>query len=258
LSDFCKNFAQEFDSRLSRYIKDDDKTIRNHRTNNVNKLLGLVFEKDGTIYLSERTYKFLENRTDQPALFKSVCFQFQQPNDSQKINTVIEKIQNQIAFKPYHFILALLLKAQENSVVLTKHELGYYVLNALEVLQGKITVEQVYKTITSDRAKNVSKKVLVSKNYAWDYQHINEQFYYLKLANLVREDGDNIWLNVKEKITIDYFVENLKTPLAIDYSKYDLTEENIDKKIELEWQEYFGQCPHSDYKMFYTKVESLG
>lgn len=252
----ANSFAQEFDSRLSKYIKDDDKTVKNHRTENVDKLLGLVFEKDEIVYLSDRTKKYLEDN-DQPALFKSVCFQFQQPNGSQKIQTVIEKIQNQIAFRPYHFILALLQKAQQNDVILTKHELGYYALNALEVLQGKITVEQVYQTITNDRTNNVSKKVLVAKNYAWDYQHINEQFDYLKLANLVRENGNNIWLNSKEKITIDYFIENLKSPLAIDYSKYDLSTKNIGKKIELEWQEYFGNATKIDQTKFDTSINSL-
>jgi len=127
------NFPQEFDARLAKYIKDDSKTIKNHRTENVDKLLGLVYEKDEVVYLSDRTKKYLVDN-DQPALFKSVCFQFQQPNGSQKIKTVIEKIQNKIAFKPYHFILALLQTAQENNVILTKHEIEYYVLNALEVL----------------------------------------------------------------------------------------------------------------------------
>lgn len=250
------NFAKEFDNHLSKYIKDNSKTIKNHRTENVEKLLGLVFEKNEVIYLSDRTKKYLEDN-DQPALFKSVCFQFQQPNGSQKINTIIDKIQNKIAFKPYHFILALLQKAQENNVVLTKHELGYYVLNALEVLQGKISVLEVFNTIQINRMKEIDNKILVAKNYAWDYQHINEQFDYLKLANLIRENVNNIWLNAKEKITIDYFIEDLKIPLAIDYSKYDLSERNISKKIELEWQEYFGNAAHIDQSKFDTSINSL-
>ena len=243
LNEICpvsaKEFAKEFDDRLSKYIKDNSKTIKNHRTENVNKLLGLVYERDGIVYLSDRTKKYLEDN-DQPALFKSVCFQFQQPNGAQKLSTTIDKIQNKVSFRPYHFILLLLQKAKQNNVILTKHEIGYYVLNSLQVLQGNVIADEVLKTILSDRAKNITKKVAITKNYAWDYQHINEQFDYLKLANLIREDGSNIWINSKEQIAIDFFIENLKTPLAIDFSKYDLTEKNIGKKIELEWQEYFG------------------
>lgn len=260
LSEICpistKNFAQGFDTRLSKYIKDNSKTIKNHRTENVDKLLGLVYEKDEIIYLSDRTKKYLDDR-DQPALFKSACFQFQQPNGSQKLNTTIDKIQKEISFKPYHFILSLLKKAEQSSVVLTKHEIGFYVLNSLQVLQGKVSVEEVLKTILSDRANNITKKVTITKNYAWDYQHINEQFDYLKLANLVREDGANIWINSKEQIAIDYFIENLKFPLAIDYLKYDLDEKNIGAKIELEWQEYFGNSSQIDQEKFHTSINSL-
>jgi len=249
-------FKQEFDNKLSKYIKDDSKTIRNHRTENVDKLLGLVYKKDEIIYLSARTIKYLENK-DQPALFKSVCFQFQQPNGSQKINTIIDKIQNEISFKPYHFILALLQKAQEKNIVLTKLEIGYYVLNSLQVLRGQISVDEVFNKIITDRANNISKKVALSKNYAWDYQHINEQFDYLKLANLIREDGKKVWLNSKEKITIDYFIEDLKLPLAIDYTKYDLEENNIGKSVELEWQEYYGNASQIDQNKFDTSIYSL-
>lgn len=260
LSEICpisvKSFAKEFDDRLSKCIKDNRKTIKNHRTENVDKLLGLIYEKDEIIYLSDRTKKYLEDN-DQPALFKSACFQFQQPNGSQKINTAIDKIQKGISFKPYHFILSLLQKAQQNSVVLTKHEIGYYVLNSLQVLQGKISADAVLKTILSDRTNKITKKVVVTKNYAWDYQHINEQFDYLKLANLIRDDNTNIWINSKEQIAISYFIENMKFPLTIDYSKYDLEDKNIGKKIELEWQEYFGNSSQIEQEKFNTSINSL-
>ena len=260
LSEICpistKNFTKEFDERLAKHIKDDSKTIKNHRTENVDKLLGLVYEKNEIIYLSDRTKKYLED-SDQPALFKSACFQFQQPNGSQEINSVIEKIQNRISFKPYHFLLLLLQKAQQNNVVLTKQEIGYYVLNSLQVLQGKVAAEEVLKTILLDRVNKITKKVAVTKNYAWDYQHINEQYDYLKLANLIRDSGSDIWINSKEQTTIDYFIENLKLPLAIDYSKYNLEEKNIGKKIELEWQEYFGISSQFNQEKFNTSINSL-
>jgi len=260
LNEICpvsaKEFAKEFDDRLSKYIKDNSKTIKNHRTENVNKLLGLVYERDGIVYLSDRTKKYLEDN-DQQTRLKSVCFQFQQPNGAQKLSTTIDKIQNKVSFRPYHFILLLLQKAKQNNVILTKHEIGYYVLNSLQVLQGNVIADEVLKTILSDRAKNITKKVAITKNYAWDYQHINEQFDYLKLANLIREDGSNIWINSKEQIAIDFFIENLKTPLAIDFSKYDLTEKNIGKKIELEWQEYFGSFAQIEQEKFNTAINSL-
>lgn len=250
-------FNETFDIKLSHYIKDENKTIKNHRTENVDKLLGMFFEKDGIIYISERTKKFLEDN-DQPAFFKSVCFRFQQPNGSQKINTTIDKFQNGINFKPYHFILALLNSAALKNVVLTKDEVAYYVLNSLQVLQGKVKVVEVLETILSDRGKNLHKKVeTAGEAYSYYSQHINEQFDYLELSNLIRKDGKSIWLNSKENIAVDLFIKDLSNPLAINFSKYNLVEKGIGKVIELEWQEYFGSISEKESVAFATKISSL-
>ena len=260
LNEICpipsREFDETFDKRLSHYFKDDSKTIKNHRTENVDKLLGMYFEKDGIIYISERTKRFLENN-DQPAFFKSVCFKFQQPNGSQKIQTIKDKIENEINFKPYHFVLALLKTAAVKKIILTKNEVAYYVLNALQVLQGKVSVDEVFKVILIDRAKGIEKKVDISKNYAWGYQHINEQFDLLELTNLIRKDKKSIWLNEREFTTIELFIEDLKKPLAIDYSKYNLDEKNIEEKIKINWKQYFGRNSKIEYKKFYTSIYSL-
>ncbi len=126
LNEICpisaKSFSSIFDKNLSQYIKDEAKTIKNHRTENAGKLLAMYFEKDGIVYASERTKKFLKDN-DQPAFFKSVCFNFQQPNGSQKIKTTKEKITNKIKLKPYHFILSLLKIANDNEIVATSLKL---------------------------------------------------------------------------------------------------------------------------------------
>ena len=258
LSEICpipkKKFPSTFDMRLSHFIKDDGKTIKNHRTENVDKLLGMYFEQDEIIYMSERTRKFLEDN-DQPAFFKSVCFRFQQPNGSQKIQTTIkDKISNGISFKPYHFVLALLKTANISKVILTKNEVAYYVLNALEVLQGKVSVNEVLAAILKDRKEGIEKKIDTSKNYAWDYQHINEQFDYLELANLIRKDAKNIWLNARELSSIDYFIDDLKKPLAIDFSKFNLELKGISKEIEKVWQIYFGELTDDEKEKFTSKA----
>lgn len=261
LNEICpipaKDFDKVFDKKLSHFIKDDGKTIKNHRTENVDKLLGMYFEKDGIVYISERTKKFLENN-DQPAFFKSVCFKFQQPNGSQKIQTVKEKINHGINFKPYHFVLSLLKFAAEKKIILTKDEASYYVLNALETLQGNVSFEEVLQTITDRRAKKIFKKVEISgKAYSYYQQHINEQFDYLELANLIRKDAKNIWLNAKESTSIELFIKDLAKPLMINYAKYDLINKNIGKKIEHEWREYFGAISEAEAEQLQTTIESL-
>lgn len=248
-----KLFGKSFDEKLSHYFK-EDKTIKNHRTENIDKLLGMFFEKEGIIYLSERTIAFIEDN-DQPAFFKSVCYNFQQPNGSQKIQTIKEKIQKRVRFRPYHFTLALLKLA--NKVILSKQEVGYYVLNSLDVLQGKITPENVLSTILRNRINKIEKKVDTSKNYAWGFQHINEQFDYLELANLIRKDNKNIWINLKELSTIDFFIKELESELPFDILKYNTRADRVGKEIESDWRLYYGQLSAQERKMFITSVDSL-
>jgi hypothetical protein len=250
-------FDDTFDKKLSHYIKDDAKTIKNHRTENVDKLLGMYFEKDGIIYVSDRTKKFLGDN-DQPAFFKSVCFKFQQPNGSQKIQTTKEKVDKDINFKPYHFVLGLLKLAASKKIILTKNEVAYYALNALQVLQGKISTDEVLNVILSDRAQKIEKRIETKgKAYSYSFQHINEQFDYLELANLIRKDGKNIWLNTRETKTVDLFIKDLNKPLSIDFSKYDFSNARIGKQVEQEWREYFGSITEKETATFTTTISSL-
>lgn len=261
LNEICpipaNQFDDTFDKKLSRYIKDDHKTIKNHRTENVDKILGMYFAKDGIIYISERTKKFLDDN-DQPAFFKSVCFKFQQPNGSQKIHTTKEKVQHEICFRPYHFILALLKSAASKGIVLTKDEVAYYVLNALEVLQGNVMVLEVLETILADRANKVYKKVKTpGKASSYSFQHINEQFDYLELANLIRRDGKVIWLNSSESSSTELFLRDLSKPLVFDFAKYNFDEKGIGKIVELEWAEYCGRNSEIEALAFATNISSL-
>ncbi len=250
-------FNETFDKKLSKYIKDDEKTIKNHRTENVQKLLGMCYEKEEIIYVSRRTIKYIDDG-DQPAFFKGVCFNFQQPNGSQKVQTLKEKVHHEVNIKPYHYILALLKLASDNSTILTKNEIAYYVLNALEVLQGNITIGQVFDKILSDRKKGEMNEVKwEGKASSYNMQHINEQIDYLLLANLIRKDKTNIKLNDREIITINLFNKELNTPLQFSIAKYDLSKEGINKEIELDWQEYFGNIADDDYKSFKTTIDSL-
>ncbi|MFA7204388.1 MAG: DUF3883 domain-containing protein [Candidatus Caldatribacteriota bacterium] len=258
LSEICPipktEFDSAFDKKLSFYIKDDEKTICNHRTENAGKLLGMYFEKDGIVYMSARTKKFLRDN-DQPAFFKSICFSFQQPNGSQTIKTIRNKVNNNINIKPYHFVIALLKLAFNEGIKLKKREIGYYVLNSLEVLQGKVSVYEVLEEILNDRNKKIQKKISQpNKAYSYSFQHINEQFDYLELANLIRKDSTYIWLNLKESTAIDFFISDLNKPLHFDVYKYGLSDS---KKLIQDWQEYYGQVSAIERKVFATNISSL-
>lgn len=88
LNDICPiaedQFADTFDRRFANvfHISLDDKAsmkvVRNHRTENVTKILGLVYLFDGVIYLSRRTQKYL-NDSDNRLCSRVFVFSFNNP-----------------------------------------------------------------------------------------------------------------------------------------------------------------------------------
>lgn len=257
-----KVFDQEFNDRLSQIIYNDDfenlgdsnqKTIRNHITEVAGKLFGLYYSDEHYIYESPSNEKLLIDN-DQPAFFKNLCLNFQFPNGTQKIQTIEERINDGIKFKPFHFVLALLSLAQKSGIILTKDEIGYYVLNAKQVLQGKISVEEVLGTILKDRANNITKKLEAGSFHT---QHIREQFNLLVLANLIIIDGNNLVINKAEKEIIDVFVSELAQPLQFDIFKYDLTNDEDKKQMYSDWSAYFGKIAVSNPEILSTSIEAL-
>ncbi len=254
LDDVCPiptdSFPDAFDSRFARLSHKEGKTAWNHRTENAGKLLGMYYEKDGVIHITQRTRVFLETN-DQPAFFKSVCFKFQQPNGSQKIQTIKEKVRHKIRFKPYHFVIKLLKLASENNVVLTKDEIAYYVLNCLETLQGKISPQTAFDRIKKDRETNSHKE------RGFINEDVKTQFVLLELANLVRIRDKSIILNRKEAQTINLFEEELKATLRFDVTVFDLSAKYAQKTISLAWQEYYASISNFEFSRFYTTLDAL-
>jgi len=229
------------------------KTIRNHITEIAGKLFGLYYQKDDIVFASESTEKLLTDN-DQPAFFKNICLNFQFPNGTQKIQTVEERINDNINFKPFHFIISLLDFAKRNKAVITKDEIGYYVLNALEVLQGKVSVKDVFETIIDDRKKGFDKKL---KSGSYHTQHIREQLNLLALANLIFIDKDSVYLNSFEQKTIDVFKTSLNKKLGFDIETYDLQNCEKRKLMYSDWAEYYGKINIEDYEILHTSIEAL-
>ncbi|MEG9546062.1 DUF3883 domain-containing protein [Mannheimia sp. HC-2023] len=254
--EFDKNFNQKLSSVIYKtdfhnLNKAHRKTIRNHITEVAGKLFGLYFEKDYVVYESQSNMKLIEDN-DQPAFFKNLCLNFQFPNGTQKIQTILERIDNQIRFKPFHFLISLLLLANSHNITLTKDEIGYYVLNAKEVLQGKITPIIVLDTILSDRNRGIIKKLESGSKHT---QHIREQLNLLELANLIRIKNGNVVLNSKESKLINKFVEDLDKPLSFNIYAYNLKDELQKSKMYREWSEYFGTVLVEDYELLKTKLD---
>lgn len=243
-----------FKKDFSQLDKDHKKTIRNHITEIAGKLFGLYFfDTNDTVYESPSNAKLLEDN-DQPAFFKNLCLNFQFPNGSQKINTVLERIDDGICFKPFHFIIALLALAKQSNINLTKDEVGYYVLNSKQVLQGKISVVQVFAEIMQDRERRAIKKVIKDSRH---WQHIKEQFNLLLLANLVSEQDELLLLNYKEQKLIDVFIEELKQPLRFDIFSYNLTDRQEQDKMYADWSKYYGEIALANEDLLSTTLKAL-
>lgn len=257
--DFNKNFNDElsniiYKANFDLLNKNNQKTIRNHITEIAGKLFGLYYFNQNFIYESESNKKLLDDN-DQPAFFKNLCLNFQFPNGTQFINTIIDRINNQIKFKPFHFNLALISLAQKSEIILTKNEIGYYVLNAKQVLQGLVSPKEVLSQIIKDRASNSIKKLNFSDSN--ETQHIREQLNLLALANLIFIDGDLVVLNQAETNTINLFITELNEPLKFNIYKYDLNIDEEKRTMYSDWSEYFGKIAVKDYELISTSIEAL-
>lgn len=272
----CKeeNFKEEFNAAFARFLpleERKEKTFDNHRTEISGKLFGMYYlAEDGMVYQSERTIKYLED-SDQPAFFKDFVYKMQFPNGMQKIaSTVAQRVKDGISLRPYAFLLQLLKIAKAANFDITQKMLYYYVLNSLDVLQGKATPEEVLITITSDYHNGLIREIhaidpATGKEKADSYktQHMREMLNYLELANLIRivdfaqnPNDKLVVLNPDEDKVISLIANQWNVKPEFDVSSYDLTSLNDRKKIQLDWDAYYAKLsPHASE--FKTDVRAL-
>lgn len=250
-NDYLSNIFYETD--YENLSKNHQKTVRNHITEIAGKLFGLYYEKKDLVLESESCAKLVEDN-DQPAFFKNLCLNFQFPNGTQKIQTIEERIKNQIKLKPFHFVLTTLKLAKVEKVVLSKDEIAYYILNAKEVLQGKVLPKEVLQIILDRRVKGIDKKLEAS---SFNTQHIREQLNLLELANLIRVNGNNVYLNSLEHIAIELFTKALNEPLSFNIYDYNLSIKSEKERMYEDWSEFFGKVNVSNYNLLSTSIEAL-
>lgn len=223
--------------------KSNQKTVKNHFTEIAGILLGLYYpikeaNSNTTIIYESDSCKYLIANNDYPTFFKNLCLNFQFPNGAKKPTPVAIDIKNKIHFKPFCYIVALLYYAQsqKDKVLLTKQEIGYYVLNNLDVLQGNVSCDVVYDRILKDRKNKIKREKLSGSR---DWQHIKEQFNLLELANIIETDATYVWLNKYEKDAVSIFLKHLDQ-FKFDAYKYNI---NIDEERDLyynDWKACYG------------------
>lgn len=255
------SFVQSFRSELSNYLREaPEKTLDNHRTEIAGKLFGLFQENEhNLIVMTAAASRLLESR-DQVAFFKDRCFRLQFPNGMDSIHTLKKKIDKNISIRQLSFLLETLYLLEEDGLFITKKEIGYYILNSLDVLTGAATPREVKKAILLDKRSNISREIRYpGKQASYNYQHINEQLNLLLLANLVILDGMVVSLNHRENKTIDFFRSKSTTDPGFNVYKYDLSNPWQRKQMYRDWQEYYSQITLVDDEEFFaTDVSSLG
>lgn len=257
-----EEFERLFNNAFQRFLPESDrikKTLDNHRTEISGKLFGMYFcSDDGMVYESERTQRFLEDN-DQPAFFKDICYKMQFPNGMQKVSTtVFQRVKDQICIRPYAFVLKLLQIARTAKIEITKKNIGYYVLNSLDVLQGNANPYEVLEAIVEDRKNGIEHDIRVpGKASSFTHQHINEQLNYLELANLIRiDDEKRIYLNPYENDTIELIAKDFDKKPDFDVYSYDLSKRDERIDFQYDWDAYYAKLS-VNASLFSTGTESL-
>ena len=265
VDEICPCKADEFENRFNNafqyYLPESErtkKTLDNHRTEISGKLFGMYyFSPDGFVYESERTQKFLEDN-DQPAFFKDICYKMQFPNGTQKQRTLAMRISDGICIRPNAFLIKFLCVAKAANISITKKEIGYYILNSLDVLQGKASPYEVLEAVSYDKENGIERNISVpdkASSYSW--QHINEQMNYLELANLIRiTDDKRVVLNPNEAKTIELFADGWNKKPEFDVYSYDLSTIENRKLFQYAWDAYFAKISDCATQ-FATSASSL-
>lgn len=256
------DFESLFNNAFVRFLPESErkkKTMDNHRTEIAGKLFGMYYRADdGMVYESERTQKFLEDN-DQPAFFKDICYKMQFPNGTQKVgSTVRQRVADGICIRPAAFVLKVLLIAKQANVFITKREIGYYILNSLDVLQGNASPYKVFEQIVKDQDAGIERTITVpGKESSYSWQHIKEQLNYLELANLIRfTDDKRVVLNPNEIQTIELFAADYDKKPEFDVYSYDLSSLAGRKEFQLDWDYYFSRIS-AVADQFATSAEAL-
>ena len=221
--------------------RSNQKTVDNHLTEIAGTLLGLYYPsvENGVTYINESaSCKYLFEFNDFPTFFKNLCLNFQFTNGAKSAKYIQEDIDKKIHLKPFCYVVALLYYAQSQQAkeMLTKQEIGYYALNSLEVLQGKVPPEVVYSQIMYDRQHGVKRSRLSGSH---DWQHIKEQFNLLELTNMVESDANYIWLNPQEASSVRIFLDK-QLDFGFDVNQFDFSDKVGRENFFMAWKYFYG------------------
>lgn len=227
-----------------------NKTHRNYLTEIIGQLFSMFYTEAGQVELSSLALKLIEDG-DQPAFFKVLVSRLQFPNPSAKKHKYDEEIAAGLGIRPLVLVLELLNVAHQHKDRISFQEIAYYVLNSLEALTGKHSGATLYAAIIRARA---SKAVIPIFGGSAARQHIKESLNLLLLANLIRSDSSEYWINQFE---IDAINEICKNPATTGLFRVrDLFETH--EEFQQIWKKHLTDISLIPLDIFATKVAALG
>jgi hypothetical protein len=149
-----------------------------------------------------------------------------------------------------------------DNITLTVREIGYYILNSLDVLTGAATPYEVVAAIKDDRSAGAERSIPDNgKAVSYVWQHIREQINLIELANLVitqRNGGETeVSLNPREERAISLFYDEYRSPPAFDVYAHDLSDPEKRKEFYSEWNNWFSSLSDAAPD-FDTTADALG
>ena len=250
-------FPEHFNRELEKILPGlEEKTYDNHRTE-MGKLFGIYYEKEQWIHCSSHTEKLLKDG-DHPAFFKDICFKLQFPNGMDSVKNIKTRVNDGLSLRPCVYLIQFLKICIDNNFAPFVDEIGYYILNNLDVLQGKANPDEVFKKMNSNRKEGIKKKVASKgKASSFDMQHIKDLLSYMELANLIVIKDGIALLNLREKHSIEYFSQQDYKKLKFDIHSYSLETSEEMKRISIDYGIYMSTLAFKDELILQTPVEAL-
>ena len=239
-----EDFAIRFDERARAILGSelDEKTIANFRTEIVRSLFGLVVFTGPEARPSERLVRLLES-SDQTAFFKEIALRFQFPFGGVSKKNWQEN--SDLSLRPGPFLIQLLSLASEMSVVLTREEIYYFVLNAADVQLGRVAPKVVLEAIIASRTKEIAPPNFPVPGGSFERQHLKEFLDFLELGMLIVVDNDRVWLRKTEAKAIEAFLEI--DPLRTEFGDTDFQSH---EELRSAWDSYYTALDDRHQKVF--------
>lgn len=246
---------EDFDKAMIAGIKNifpsqTNKTHRNYLTEIIGQLFSMFYIDSGLVEISPLALKLISDG-DQPAFFKVLVSRLQFPNPSAKIHKYDAEIADSLAVKPLVLALELFLVAFEKKDKINFEELAYYLFNSVEALRGEHTGVSLHKDIMESRKRRIR---FPSFTGSAARQHIKEALNLLVLANLIRSDGNQYWLNQFE-------VDSAKAITALGANNNLFRTRNVGEthdEFQQEWKKFLTSITGISSSLLETDIAALG